>query len=92
MLNQHHADRRQLAYLVTTEPATLTALVHRELAAATTARLRVVGDDLIDLILGRVFASRTQVSILGAGLALGIAPPSQQLLGLQASLRTPLLT
>jgi len=40
MLNQHHADRRQLAYLVTTEPATLTALVHRELAAATTARLR----------------------------------------------------
>jgi len=39
-----------------------------------------VGDDLIDLILGRVFASRTQVSILGAGLALGIAPPSQQLL------------
>ena len=72
MLDQKHADRRQFAYLVAAEPAAGPTLVLGELAAAATTRLRVVADDLIDPIVGRQFASRAQVSLLAARLALAL--------------------
>jgi hypothetical protein len=91
MLDQQHADRRQLSDLMATEPAIGPALIERELAAATTASVRVVIDDLIDLVLGSELATRTAMQILPARLALD-AILGQQLLRLRARLRTPLLT
>jgi hypothetical protein len=51
MLDQNHADRRQFRDLVAAEPATRPTLVKRELAAAPATSIRVMIDDLIDLIL-----------------------------------------
>lgn len=91
MLDQQHADRRQLAHLMAPEPATRPALILGELTPATTAPLWVVRDDLIDLILGRKPSSSAPMALLPARLALR-ALPGQQLLRLRASLRPPLLT
>ena len=51
MLGPDHADRRQLGNLMATEPPARAALLSCELAAAPAARIGVVIDDLINLIL-----------------------------------------
>jgi hypothetical protein len=52
MLDQEHVDRRQLRHLMAAEPVIGRLLSSGELATAAAARLRIVIDDLIDLILG----------------------------------------
>ena len=91
MLDQQHADRWQLRNLMTPEPATRLALIVGELVTAPPADVRVVLDDLIDLILRSELAARAPMPLLSARLALG-ALPGQQLLRLRTRLRTPLLT
>jgi hypothetical protein len=51
MLGHEHADRRQLGDLVATEPPARPALPIIEPTPATATRIRVVIDDLIQLIL-----------------------------------------
>ena len=75
---------------MTPEPATRLALILAELVAAATAAVRVVLDDLIDLVLRSEPATRAAMPLLSARLALG-ALLGQQLLGLRARLRTTLL-
>ena len=58
MLGHDHADRRQLAHLVATEPPARPALLFIEPMPAAAARVRVVIDDLIDLILRLELATR----------------------------------
>lgn len=58
MLDRDHADRRQLGDLVATDPSPGSALLIGELATASAARVRVVLDDLIDLILRFELATR----------------------------------
>ena len=89
MLDQQHADRRQLRDLAAAEPATGPTFVDRELVAAPAASVRIVIDDLIDLVLGHQPATRAPMPRLAASLALG-ALPGRQLLGLRTRLRTPL--
>ena len=91
MLDQQHADRRQLRHLVAPEPAIRPALILAELVTTTAAAVRVVLDDLIDLILRRELTARSSMALLRARLALG-ALLGQQLLRLRARLRPPLLT
>ena len=91
MLGPDHADRRQLSDLVATEPPPRAPLPHAEPAAAPTARLRIVIDDLINLILGTQLATRTPMARLTARLALPTLA-AHQLLGLRARLRPPLRT
>ena len=91
MLAPDHADRRQLSDLMATEPPPRTPLLRRELAAAPTARLRIVIDDLVYLILGTQLATCTPVTRLTARLALPTLA-AHQLLGLRAHLRPPLRT
>jgi hypothetical protein len=91
MLEHDHADRRQLRDLVAAEPATRSTLAGGELAAAPPTGVRIVIDDLIDLVLRRKLTARTRVPRLAASLALGALAP-QQRLRLRARLRTPLLT
>ena len=64
-------------------------LLGSELATAPAARIRIVIDDLIDLILGPQLATRTPMPRLPASLAL-LALPAHQLLRLRARLRPPL--
>src|ERR1700704_1740400 len=78
-LGPRHADRRQLGDLMATEPPPRAPLLGGERAAAPTARVRVVIDDLIDLILGTELATRTPMPRLPAGLALLALPPRQLL-------------
>src|SRR5438045_2765363 len=59
MLGPDHADRRQLSDLVATEPPPGLLLLSGELATTPAARLRVMIDDLIDLILRAQLATRT---------------------------------
>ena len=61
MLGPGHADRRQLGDLVATEPAAGRALLRAEPMPASAARVGVVIDDLIDLILGTQLTTGTQV-------------------------------
>jgi hypothetical protein len=68
MLGPDHADRRQLTDLVATEPPSGLLLLGGELAAAPPARLRVVIDDLIDLILGTQIATRAPMPRLPPAL------------------------
>ena len=90
MLGPDHADRRQLCDLVTTEPATPRALLDRELTSATTALLRIVIDDLIDLILRLELAPRTTMPGLTARLTALTLPPCK-LLRLRPRFRPALL-
>ena len=69
MLGPGHADRRQLGNLMATEPPPRTLLLGGELAPAPATRIRVVIDDLINLILGPQLATRTRVPRLTASLA-----------------------
>jgi hypothetical protein len=91
VLDQQHADRRQLGDLVAPEPAAGPLLMLAELMPAAATRLRVVRDDLIDLILACQPTARSTMAFLPAGPALG-AVLGQQLPGLRARLSTPLLT
>ena len=84
-----HADRRQLGDLVATEPPARPALRIIEPTSASATRIRIVIDDLIHLILGLEFATRTAMP----GLATSLAPlglPAHQLLGFRTRLRSPL--
>ena len=91
MLDQRHADRRQLPDLVAPAPACGPTLIVAELMAATNDTPRVVSDDLINLILRDQLAARGPVPVLPASFTLD-AVPGQQLLRLQTSLRPPLPT
>src|SRR3954451_21510570 len=82
MLGQDHADRWQLGDLVATEPPLGLQLPGRELTATPAARLRVVIDDLIDLILRAQLATGTAMPRLPTRLA-PLALPAHQLLGLR---------
>ena len=88
MLGPGHAHRRQLTDLVATEP-TDRPLLCTESTSAAAARLRIMIDDPIHLILGLQFATRTQVPGLPTSLT-PFALPAHQLLGLGTSLRSPL--
>src|SRR6266511_5266064 len=57
MLAHDHPDRRQLSQLVATRTPTGCTLLLAELVPAARAALRVVIDDLIDLILGKQLAA-----------------------------------
>ena len=59
MLGHDHADRRQLADLVATEPPARPALPIIEPPSASATRIREVIDDLIHLILRLEFTTRT---------------------------------
>jgi hypothetical protein len=89
MLGPDHADRRQLADLVATEPPRRPALAIIESASAPTALLRVMIDDLIDLILRPQLATGTPMPGLTPRLTL-LALAAHQLLSLRACLRPPL--
>ena len=60
MLGPGHADRRQLSDLVATEPPARRALLLAEPMPASTARVRVMIDDLLDLILGTQLTTGTR--------------------------------
>jgi hypothetical protein len=89
MLDHDHADRRQLADLVATEPTARPALPIIKPTPASATRIRVVIDDLIHLILRLELATRTPMPELPTSLAALPVPP-HQLLRLRARLRTPL--
>src|SRR5436309_1019455 len=89
MLGHDHADRRQLADLMATEPPTRPALPNIKPASATATRVRVVIDDLIHLILGPQLTAGTPMPRLTTSLT-ALAFPAHQFLGLRASLRPPL--
>jgi len=91
MLAPDHADRRQLAHLMATEPPARPALPVLEPTSASAACIRIVIDDLIHLILGLEFATRTLVPGLPTSLT-PLAFSAHQLLGLRARLRPPLST
>ena len=88
MLDRDHADRRQLADLVATEPPPGRRCQSVERVAAATARIRIVIDDLIHLILRLQFATGTPMPRLPTSLT--PIPLAHQLLRLRASLRPPL--
>jgi len=89
MLGRDHADRRQLADLVATEPPARPALRLIEPTPASATRIRVVIDDLIHLILRPQLSTRTPMPSLPTSLT-ALAFAAHQLLGLRASLRPPL--
>src|ERR1700733_12906233 len=89
MLGHDHTDRRQLRDLMAAEPAARPALLPIEPMSASATRLRIVIDDLIDLILGFELATRAGMPLLPTGLATP-AFPAHQLLGLRPGLRPPL--
>jgi hypothetical protein len=89
MLDGDHADRRQLADLMATEPPARPTLLLLEPTPAPTTRVRVVIDDLIDLILGPQLTTGTLMPWLPTSLTL-LAFPAHQFLGLCARLRPPL--
>jgi hypothetical protein len=86
VLDHDHADRRQLTNLVATEPSSRPPLLRIELPSASTARTRIVIDDLINLILGLQIAARTPMPFLPTSLA----TLAKQLLRLRARLRPTL--
>ena len=89
MLGPGHADRRQLGDLVAAEPPGRPALSIIEPTPASATRIRIVINDLIDLILRAQLATRTPMPALPTSLP-PLALPAHQLLGLRARLRTPL--
>jgi hypothetical protein len=88
MLGHHDSDRRQLRELVTSEATRRPAFVGHELAPTAAANIRIVIDDLIELVLRPELAARALMPRLPTRLALA----AQQLLGLRPGLRPPLLT
>jgi hypothetical protein len=77
------------AALVATEPSLRSALPVGERVTAPATRVRVVIDDLIDLILRLQFTARTSMPRLPTSLTLA-AVPAHQLLRFRARLRPPL--
>ncbi len=90
MLGHHNRDRRQLCHLMAPRTPRRHLLRLGELVPAAATGLRVVVDDLRDLIVGQQLAPRPLVT----GLAAGLAPATlgQQLLRLRPGLRASLLT
>ena len=76
---------------MTSEPAGRTLLVLGEVAPTAATRLRVMLDDLVDLVLPSQLATNAGMPVLGARLA-SSAVAGQQILGFRASLRAALLT
>src|SRR5438034_9565810 len=70
MLEEDHRDRRQLRHLAAPEPPAGLALILAEPTPAAAARIRIVIDDLIDLVFRQQLAARTLVPGLAARLAL----------------------
>jgi hypothetical protein len=91
VLGHDHADRRQLRDLVATEPAPRSLLVCGELTTAPATRLRVMIDDLIDLILGRELATSTPMPRLPTRPT-PLPLRAHQLLRFRPRLRTTLRT
>jgi hypothetical protein len=89
MLDHGHADRRQLADLAATKPTSRSTLLLLELPTAPAACIRIVINDLIDLILGPQLTPRALVSGLPT-LRSPLALSAHQLLGLRPRLRSPL--
>ena len=91
MLGHDHRDRRQLRDLTPARTPRGQLLVLAELVPAAAAAVRIVVDELVDLILGR---QRTAGALM-PGLTPGSAPfaiLSQKLLRLRPRLGSPLLT
>ena len=88
MLDQDHADRRQLRDLMASETPGQLALVRRVLAPAAAAHLRKVIHDLINLILGPERPTHAAMPRLTACLAI----LTRQLLRPRPRLRPTLLT
>ena len=89
MLAPDHADRRQLSDLVAPEPQAGPALLLAEPMPASTARVRVVIDELIDLILGPQLPTGPPMPGLPTSLTLS-AFSAHQFLRLRPRLRPPL--
>src|SRR3954465_8951153 len=89
MLGHDHADRWQLGDLVATELPARPTLPTIEPTPAATTRIRVVIDDLINLILGPQLTTRTPMPGLPARRA-ALTLATHQFLGLGARLRPPL--
>lgn len=79
MLEDQHADRRQLADLMTPQPAGRPLLVFGELVPAAAARRRVALDDLVDLVLRGQPPTAAAMPVLGALLARWTSPASSSL-------------
>ena len=91
MLGDHDRDRRQLGDLTTPRPPGGQLLLLAELAPAAPAAVRIVVDELVNLVLRR---QRTTGALM-PGLAASTPPlpiPREQLLRLRPRLRPPLLT
>ena len=91
MLGPGHADRRQLGDLVAAEPPTRPALLLAEPMPAPATRVRVVIDDLIDLILGPQLTTGTPMPRLPTSRSPLTLPP-HKLLRFRARLSPPLRT
>jgi hypothetical protein len=89
MLDHGHANRRQLAHLAATKPTSRSTLLLLELPTAPAARIRIVINDLIDLILGPQLTPRALMSGLPT-LRSPLALSAHQLHGLRPRLRSPL--
>ncbi|MGH2886794.1 MAG: hypothetical protein ACRDPA_29565, partial [Solirubrobacteraceae bacterium] len=89
MLGQDHADRRQLGDLAATKPTAGTALRMIEPTSASTTRIRVVIDDLINPILRAQLTTRTPMPALPTSLA-PLTFSAHQFLGLRPGLSPPL--
>jgi hypothetical protein len=87
MLHEQHADRRQLGDLMAAEPATAPALINGELVPATTARVREVIDNLIDLVFGREPATGAAMPPCAPALRLAPSPAKSSLAFARASAR-----
>jgi hypothetical protein len=90
MLENDHRDRRQFGHLMATWTPRGNLLSVAELVPAAVTGIRVVIDELIDLILGQKLATRPLVPKLGARLALPVALRPR--LRLRARFRAPLGT
>ena len=89
VLGHEHADRRQLADLVATEPPARPLLLSIEPAPASATRPRKVINDLIHLILRLELTTRTQVPRPPTSRS-SLTLAADQLLRLRARLRAPL--
>ena len=91
MLGHDHRDRRQLRDLTPARTPRGQLLVLAELVPAAAAAVRVVVDELVDLILGRQRTAGTLMPRLTPGSA-SFAILGQKLLRLRPRLGSPLLT
>jgi hypothetical protein len=89
MLGPDHADRRQLDGLMATESPRRATLIPIKPASTPATRIRIVIDDLINLILRAQLTTRAPMPALPTRLAL-LALAAHQPLRLRPRLRPPL--